>query len=75
MHSFCERDLWSESLEVYKQGMRKFSKYVKYEVGTGVRVKFWHDHWWGVEPFRDQYFESFQIDRDKAATMANYLIV
>ena len=52
-----------------------FSKYVKYEVGTGVRVKFWHDHWWGVEPFRDQYFESFQIARDKAATVANYLIV
>ena len=55
--------------------MRKFSKYVKYEVGTGDRVKFWHDHWWGAEPFGDQYFESFQIARNKAATVANYLIV
>lgn len=75
VHTFCESDLRSESLEVYKQGMRTFSKYVKYEVGKGVSVKFWHDHWWGVEPFRDQYFESFQIARDKVATVANYLIV
>ena len=56
MHNFCESDLWSESLEVYKQGMRQLSKYVKYEVGTGVRVKFWHD-----EPFRDQFLNHFKL--------------
>ena len=33
-----------------------FSKYVKYEVGTGVRVKFWHD-----EPFRDQFLNHFKL--------------
>ena len=56
MHSFCERGLWSESLEVYKQGMRKLSKYVKYEVGHGLEFKFWHD-----EPFKDQFLNHFKL--------------
>jgi hypothetical protein len=35
--------LWCGSVEMYKEGVGRLSKFVRYEVGDGSSVWLWHD--------------------------------
>jgi hypothetical protein len=37
---------------MYKEGWEGFSKFVRYEVGDGSKVRFWHDVWCGEQPLK-----------------------
>jgi hypothetical protein len=35
-----------------RRGEEVFSKFVRYEVGDGYKVRFWHDLWFGEQPVK-----------------------
>lgn len=43
------------------KGCSKFATFVKYGVGTGDKIQFWYDRWWGDETFKDRYLKLFLI--------------
>jgi hypothetical protein len=50
--------MWSRSLEVYiRRGWGVFVEHVRYEVGDGSKVLFWHDVWCGELPLKTLFQE------------------
>jgi hypothetical protein len=44
--------LWSGCVEIYRRGWAGFAHYVRYEVGNGSKVLFWHYMWCGELPLK-----------------------
>jgi hypothetical protein len=38
-------------------GVGSLSKFVRYEVGDGSKVRFWHDLWCGEQPLNISYLD------------------
>jgi hypothetical protein len=54
-------DPWSGSVEMYKEGWDGFAHHVRYELGDGFKVLFWHDVWYGELPLKVLFPELFTI--------------
>jgi hypothetical protein len=54
-------------------GWETFSKFVRYGVGDGPKVNFWHDVWCGVQPLKMSYLDLFSITRYKDAWGADHM--
>ena len=50
----------SLSLEVVAQVFQEFSKFTRFVVGDGERIRLWEDIWWGVQPLGSQYPRLFR---------------
>ena len=49
------------------------SLYILYDIGDGLRVKFWQDQWCGEIPLAVNYPKLFRICRDKEASVAELM--
>ncbi|RVW59655.1 putative ribonuclease H protein [Vitis vinifera] len=52
---------WKAIAQVFQD----FSKYTRFVVGDGERIRFWEDLWWGDQIFKDQYPRLFRVVTDK----------
>ena len=50
----------------------KFVSYIRYDVGCGTRVQFWHDLW-GKANFKDWFPGLYLLAQDSEATVADYV--
>jgi hypothetical protein len=48
-------------MEIIRKGWETFSKFVRYEVGDGSKVSFWHDVWCGDIPLKISCPDLFSI--------------
>ena len=51
----------------------RFSKYIRFEVGVGDRVKFWTDQWCGDSPFHLSFPVVYGIATNREAYVASSL--
>ncbi|RVX13404.1 putative ribonuclease H protein [Vitis vinifera] len=51
--------LWHQ--KAIAQVFRDFSKYTRFVVGDGERIRFWEDLWWGDQIFKVQYPRLFRV--------------
>jgi hypothetical protein len=61
------RTLCGGSIEMYKEGVAGFANHVRYKVGDGSKVLFWHDVWCGKQPLKALFSELFTIACGKDA--------
>jgi exonuclease III len=50
-----------------RRGWDKFAQYVRFEVGMGSKIRFWHDTWCGSQPLKQTFPSLFRIARYKEA--------
>ncbi|RVX21544.1 putative ribonuclease H protein [Vitis vinifera] len=55
------------------QGFQDFSKYTRFIVGDGERIRFWEDLWWGDQILKDQYPRLFRVVMDKNIPISSIL--
>jgi hypothetical protein len=54
-----------------RRGWECFSKFIKFEVGDGSQISFWHDIWCGDQPLKVSYPELYRIARNKEAWVSD----
>jgi hypothetical protein len=50
-----------------RRGWDKFAQYMRFEVGMGSKIRFWHDTWCGSQPLKQTFPSLFRIARYKEA--------
>ncbi|RVW78844.1 hypothetical protein CK203_043107, partial [Vitis vinifera] len=55
------------------QGFQDFSKYTRFIVGDGERIRFWEDLWWGDQTLKGQYPRLFRVVMDKNIPISSIL--
>ena len=55
------------------QVFQDFSKYTRFVVGDGERIRFWEDLWWGDQPLGFQYPRLFRVVTDKNIPISSIL--
>lgn len=50
-----------------------FSRFVRFEVGSGAKIKFWHNEWCEDLILKTSLPEMFSISRFKEVSMADHL--
>ena len=50
-------------------GWWNFSKFIRYEVGDGTRVKFWDDVWCRDRPLKEAFPDLYNISRTRDASV------
>jgi hypothetical protein len=58
-----------------RKGWAGFANHVRYEVGDGSKVLFWHDVWCGEQPLKNLFPELFTIACDKDVWVAETMQV
>jgi hypothetical protein len=53
----------------------KFRNFVRFEVGNGANISFWHDRWCGDRSLKQCFPPLFSIVRNKDAMVADNLVV
>jgi hypothetical protein len=56
-----------------RRGWGRFSRSLKYEVGDGSKIRFWHDLWCGYQPLNVNFSEIISIARCKEAWVADHM--
>jgi hypothetical protein len=56
-----------------RKGWENFSKFLRFEVGDGSRIRFWHDLWCGDSILKEVFPDLFGIARVKDASVADNL--
>jgi hypothetical protein len=57
-----------------RRGWDKFSNFVRFDMGVGSKVSFWHDHWCGDRPLKLSYPALFSIAWCKDAWVADNML-
>ncbi|RVW14640.1 Transposon TX1 uncharacterized 149 kDa protein [Vitis vinifera] len=52
---------------------QEFSKFTRFVVGDGDRIRFWDDLWWGDQPLGTQYPRLLSVVTDKNAPISSIL--
>ena len=52
---------------------RNFSKFIRYEVGDGTRVKFWDDVWCRDCPLKETFLDLYNISRTRDASVSKVM--
>jgi hypothetical protein len=65
--------IWSEHVEIYKEGVGKNSEFVRIEMVDGSNVSFWHDVLCGEQPLKICYLGLFSITRCKDVLVADLM--
>nr|CAN67969.1 hypothetical protein VITISV_025092 [Vitis vinifera] len=60
---------WKAIAQVFQD----FSKYTRFVVGDGEKIRFWEDLWWGDQIFKDQYPRLFRVVMDKNIPISSIL--
>ncbi|RVW35114.1 putative ribonuclease H protein [Vitis vinifera] len=60
---------WKAIALVYQE----FSKFTRFVVGNGDRIRFWDDLWWGEQPLGVQYPRLLRVVTDKNAPISSIL--
>ncbi|WJZ81407.1 hypothetical protein VitviT2T_001252 [Vitis vinifera] len=60
---------WKAIAQVFQD----FSKYTRFVVGDGERIRFWEDLWWGDQPLRSQYPRLFRVVTNKNILISSIL--
>ncbi|RVX23043.1 LINE-1 retrotransposable element ORF2 protein [Vitis vinifera] len=60
---------WKAIALVYQE----FSKFTRFVVGNGDRIRFWDDLWWGEQPLGVQYPRLLSVVTDKNAPISSIL--
>ncbi|RVW49587.1 Transposon TX1 uncharacterized 149 kDa protein [Vitis vinifera] len=63
----------SLSLEGHCTCLQEFSKFTRFVVGDGDRIRFWDDLWWGDQPLGIQYPRLLSVVTDKNAPISSIL--
>jgi hypothetical protein len=56
-----------------KRGWEYFSKYMRYEVGNGSKVRFWHGLWCGEQALKFSFPKLFVIAHYKGAWVVDHM--
>jgi hypothetical protein len=56
-----------------RAGWECFSPFIKFKLGDGSRIKFWHDSWHGDHPLQDSFPVLFRLSRHPEASVADIL--
>ena len=51
-----------------------FSRHIRFEVGTGSRVSFWHDRWCSDRPLKELFPRLFEFSLNQTDTVASVLV-
>jgi hypothetical protein len=54
-------------------GWQQFSRHVSFSIGSGERVSFWHDRWYGAGVMKNLFPTLYHIAQDKQALVSDYL--
>ncbi|KAJ9689230.1 hypothetical protein PVL29_014744 [Vitis rotundifolia] len=60
---------WKAIAQVFQE----FSKFTRFVVGDGERIRFWEDLWWGDQPLGSQYPRLFRVVTDKNSPISSIL--
>ena len=55
------------------QVSQEFSKFTRFVVGDGERIRFWEDLWWGDQPLVVQYPRLLRVVMDKNTPISSIL--
>jgi hypothetical protein len=58
-----------------RRGWEKFRNFVRFDVGNGSHISFWHDWWCGDRPLKQCFLALFSIVRNKDARVVDNLAV
>ncbi|RVW50233.1 hypothetical protein CK203_088006 [Vitis vinifera] len=61
------------SWKAIAQVSQEFSKFTRFVVGDGERIRFWEDLWWGDQPLGVQYPRLFRVVIDKNIPISSIL--
>ena len=56
-----------------RRGWELFSKFIRFEVGDGTQIKFWHDVLCGDLPLKESLPVLFRIARNKEAWVSDHM--
>jgi hypothetical protein len=56
-----------------RAGWECFSQFIKFKLGDGSRIKFWHDSWHGDHPLWNRYPVLFRLSRHPETSVADIL--
>jgi hypothetical protein len=56
-----------------RRGWELFSKFIRFEVGDGTRIRFWQDVWCGDQPLKESFPVLFRIARNKEAWVSDHM--
>ncbi|KAJ9680329.1 hypothetical protein PVL29_019598 [Vitis rotundifolia] len=60
---------WKAIAQVFQE----FSKFTRFVVGDGERIRFWEDLWWGDQSLGSQYPRLFRVVTDKNSPISSIL--
>ena len=60
---------WKAITQVFQE----FSKFTRFAVGNGDRIRFWEDLWWGDQSLSSQYPRLFRVVTDKNSHISSIL--
>ena len=55
------------------RGWEVFSRCIKFGVGDGTHIRFWHDIWCGEQSLKEAFPELFRIASNKEAWVKDYI--
>ena len=61
------------SWKAIAQVSQEFSKFTRFVVGDGEKIRFWEDLWWGDQPLGIQYPRLFRVVIDKNIPISSIL--
>ena len=66
---WLHRCLWKAIAQVSQE----FSKFNRFVVGDGEKIRFWEDLWWGDQPLGVQYPRILRVVTDKNTPISSIL--